>query len=387
MHVLSAVMTPSEGQYITVHPIAYRRNHTAGANYPAESATFGDFSRIQSINWVVSPSCQKMSSKYSISGPVKAPLGSYPKLWRLLDHHFLKEDVPDRAAVTALDTIVTLNDTVLQNPKSANARAIRSSEKEVRNLVEMGATDILTEVGWTFKISRMEECWVLPYDADLEKLRLQQDKIVETQQKLKQRYQKSLDTTKFAAEKDRADKLAIIKQIEHDKAERDHRNALKAGAPPKPTQSLDEIRKQAVKERLERERLKKAKVALEDASPKEQEPTSLPGSFPSESRLVSGDTLANRGSVQGEEGDDSDEAYQAPSIPSASSHRPRSSKSRSGTTPIAVKPPVIKERYTATQNRLGGATEGEEHASAEPADEAMVLDRDDLLPSDEEDDE
>ena len=68
-------------------------------------------------------------------------------MWRLLDHYFLKEDILDRANVDALDTIVDLNSAVLSNPKSVNNRSIRSSEPRIRNLVDTGGIDILTEDG------------------------------------------------------------------------------------------------------------------------------------------------------------------------------------------------------------------------------------------------
>lgn len=320
-----------------------------------------------------------MSSKYAVAGPVKAPLGSYPKLWRLLDHHFLKEDVPDRAALIALDTIVELNDKVLQNPKSANARTVRSSERGVRELVEIGAMDILTEVGWTFKVSRMEECWVLPYEADLENLKAQQEKILETQQKLRSRHKKAQETTKFAAETVKAEKLAIIRQIEDDKAERERRNALKAGAPPRPTQSLDEVRKQAVKERMERERLKKAKVA-EQAAPSERSgSTSFPGSFPSASHRQAEDESDS--DMEIEQDGRAKQNNSTTTHPRPATHR--SNKGRSTINPIAVKPVVVKERYVASSQKLGGA-EGADTGAAELP---LELGRDDLLPSDDDDED
>lgn len=350
-----------------------------------------------------------MSSKKSvISGPVKAPLGSYPKLWRLLDHYFLKEEIPDRAAVHALDTLVELNDAVLKNPKSANLRSIRSSEARIRNLVEMGGTEILTEIGWSFKVMSMEECWVLPYDADLPSLKIQQDKLVETQLKLRARYAKSIADASGKAEKDKAERLAVIKQIEHDKAEREHRNALRTGAPPKVTLSLDEVRKQAVKERMERDKAKKAQAAASSKTPTSPA-HQLPGTFPHDNS----NTTTSRGllhetastttdsqiaaddeqmELNDDENDDDESAdfedndmdeerllqhAQNQAASGASGQRlgratggrsprqlPNLRQRKKAPVPISVKKPVLKQGYQATENTLGGTRMPEEEGDS-----------------------
>lgn len=344
-----------------------------------------------------------MSSKKSqISGPVKAPLGSYPKLWRLLDHYFLKEDVPDRTALQALDTIVALNNSVIANPKSVNDRSIRSSEPTIRNLVEMGGTDILTECGWSFKVMRMEECWILPYEADLEVLTRHQQKIVETQQKLKDRLIKSLEATSKRAENDKAEKLAVIRQIEHDKAEREHRNALRSGAPPKPSQSLDEIRKQAVRERLEREKARKAKTSAEEPNPSSASPTQFPGSFPSESRSM----IAEEAGCQHESESEAQsytsfpatgrslrpsDAEVLPGAPTGGRSRraqqaPRPRR-KAAPVPIETKRPIAKTKYQATENKLGGTgAEGSELPET-AAEDAMDEDEDETLSDEDEADD
>ncbi|CCG83545.1 protein of unknown function [Taphrina deformans PYCC 5710] len=329
-----------------------------------------------------------MSSKNTINGPVKAPLGSYPKLWRLLDHYFLKEDVPDRTALQALDTIVELNESILSNPKSVNNRSIRSNEPKIRNLVEMGGTDILTEIGWRFKVMQMQECWVLPYDADLETLRTQQEKILETQQKLQVRYTKSIAETTKRAEKEKSDKLAIMRQIEQDKAERDHRNALRSGAVPKPTQSLDEIRKQAVKERMEREKARKAKAAQEQPT-QALPPTNLPGSFPTETVSVSGEHADH--SYDDDESDDASPRSRPIGAPTGgrtprNRQAPRKIK-RSAAKPISVTKPVVKERYTGTENKLGGNGSTDAQQDDAMLDKLMSDDDDQDFEVDEDDDE
>lgn len=336
-----------------------------------------------------------MSSKYSISGPVKEPLGSYPKLWRLLDHHFLKEDIPDRKAVTALDKIVDINRQVLLNPKSANAKVVRSNDRGVRDLVEIGATDILTEIGWTFKARNMEECWILPYEADLETLQAQQNKLLETQQKLKARFEKSQNSAKLAATKEKADKIAIIKQIDADRAEREYKKALKTGMLPPtkaPSQSFVEIRQQAIRERLERERLKKA--AAETVA-QEQYHASLPGTYPAESRRVSGnqydslelDELSDRS----QNDYDTDESMSSSIHRRATGHKRPTALSRplkktARVTPIPVKSTVVKERYVASTQNLGDSTGGDQFMQGGD-DSPLEMDGDDMLPSSESENE
>ena len=279
-------------------------------------------------------------SKKSVTGPVKAPLGSYPKLLRLLDHYFLKEDIIDRANVEALDTIVDINAAIIANPKSVNLRSIRSSDPSTRNLVEVGGTDILTEIGWRFRVQHHEECWVLPYDADLDQLAQAQEKLLETQQKIRDRFARQVQAVSGRAQKEKAEKLEIIKQIEQDKAEREHRQQLRSGAPPKETQSLDEIRKQAVRERLEREKAKQSQRG--PAQPVAE----LPGSFPQRLAPQHSDPVSQTSDLA--ESDESEEE---------SMTRPprvvRTPKKRAPV-PIEVNKKPVTEKYVAGVHTLGG---------------------------------
>lgn len=303
-----------------------------------------------------------MSKKSYVSGPVKDPLSSYPKLWRLLDHYFLKEDVLDKANVEALDTLVDINSAVLQNPKSVNLRAVRSSEPRARNLIQMGGSELLTEIGWQFKVMRMEECWVLPYDMDLEALAISQAKLIETQMKIKERYTKQLQAISGKAQKDKAEKLQIMKQIENDRLEREHRNNLRAGVPPKPTQSLDGIRKQAVKERIEREKAKKSHSTKEQAS---QGSTNLPGAFPEAEfqQALSTQTSSaspERSSLRSAQPDEVSASIEMPRMGGPTGGRsarhpgPVQRPRKKGPVPIEVKKVLPKETYQAGSHKLGG---------------------------------
>lgn len=234
-----------------------------------------------------------MSGKAAM-GTVKAPLGSYPKLWRLIDHYFLKDDPPDRDNVSALELICTANAAVLANEKSVNARTLRG--KEVQLVVSTGCVAVLIECGWLYRVQRMEECYVLPYDADLDALRAQQAKLEETQAKVQERFVAAERAIKQRKKTEDAEKMRIVRQIDGDRADRQYKQALRSGVVPAPTpaasqqkQSLDDARRQAVQERLEREKARKAKLAADaaaaeptstDAQSVEEQAGSLPGSFP-----------------------------------------------------------------------------------------------------------
>ena len=224
-----------------------------------------------------------MATGKAALGTVKAPLGSYPKLWRLIDHYFLKDDPPDRDNVAALEVICDANAAVLANERSVNARTVRG--KEAQLLVSTGCVAVLIECGWVYRVQRMEECYVLPYDSDLEALRFKHDKMVETQDKVQARFVAAEQAVRQRKKVEDAEKMRIIRQIDGDRADRQFRQALKSGQPLPQRQSLNEQRKLAVQERLEREKQRKARLAV-DAAPAVSTATetdqyqAFPGSFP-----------------------------------------------------------------------------------------------------------
>ncbi|BFZ57587.1 hypothetical protein PYCC9005_004639 [Savitreella phatthalungensis] len=198
----------------------------------------------------------------SVRGPVKAPTGSYPKLWRLIDQYFLKDEHPDRDNVSALELICEVNAKVLANDKSVNARTIRA--RDISVVLNTGAVEVLVECGWNYRVQRMEESYVLPFDADLADLAEKQAKLDEALNRVRDKFVTQEKAVRQAKAQQDAERLRIIKQIDDDRAERQYKQALKSGIQNAPrTVSLDEQRKQAILERMERERRKKERLAAE----------------------------------------------------------------------------------------------------------------------------
>jgi hypothetical protein len=238
-----------------------------------------------------------MSKRSLISGPVKAPSGHYPKLLRLLDQYFLKEAIPDRAAVSALDTLVRINQAVLDRPDSVNLRCIRMRELGIRQLIDYGGGDILTEMGWQFRISGMEETWHLAYDADVaEVLQSHVGKLVDAQKTLQRRLAATRQEAVDVVRREKETKASIVRQIEQNLADKKQQQAMRKGEAVPVKQSLDEIRKQAVKERLARQKKQQeeADAALESVAD-DQDRSGLPGSFPQDAEV----SKASRGPQSG----------------------------------------------------------------------------------------
>ncbi|ORY75450.1 hypothetical protein BCR37DRAFT_401121 [Protomyces lactucae-debilis] len=314
-----------------------------------------------------------MSKRSVVSGPVKDPTGNYPKLLRLLDQYFLKEAVPDRSAVAALDTLVRINGAVLERPESVNLRSIRTSEREIRTLIEYGGTDILTQIGWQFRVSRMEETWQLPYDADLSVLGEHQAKLVEAQRTLQRRFAATRQDAAQAVAREKEAKLAIVRQIEQDALDKKLQQAMRKGEQVPVKQSLDEARKQAVKERLARQQKKQQEEAAAGRGASSQASSEqLPGSFPQDDQMretVSGpqsglgyDHPDDDPDEDDYDEDDSDQDMPAQGrrvsrtgLRSAGGAGPPQRPRRTQPSPIDVRkkePP--KERYQAGTHTLGG---------------------------------
>ena len=208
----------------------------------------------------------------------------------------------------------------------------------------------------------------MPYDADLQLLQQSHDKIIETQQKIQARFAKQVAAVSNKAKKEKDDKLEIMRQIDNDRTEREYRQALRTGMAPKHKQSLDEQRKQAVMERMARQKAKSQQTPSSSNSA-QKDPSAIPGSFPK--------AQYQEESEQDPE-DSLDELSKSPARPIRRTRKSR----RSQPMPIEVNKKAQAEGYETGVYKLGGpstqpmeAMDGDEFKDFDDDDDEMNNER------------